>query len=112
MKTLHLTLKKKWFDMILSGEKTEEYREAKEYWLSRLGMLITEVNPRHTNVLITKKPDVISFTNGYGNDKPNMTIECLGVHYGYGKLEMGAPDDEKVIIIELGKIISTKNITK
>ena len=27
MKTLHLNLKKQWFDMILSGEKKEEYRE-------------------------------------------------------------------------------------
>ena len=26
-KILHLTLKKKWFDMIASGEKKEEYRE-------------------------------------------------------------------------------------
>lgn len=29
MKTLHLVLKKRWFDMILSGEKKEEYREIK-----------------------------------------------------------------------------------
>ncbi|HET8736229.1 MAG TPA: ASCH domain-containing protein, partial [Pricia sp.] len=36
MKTLHLNLKKKWFDMILSGEKKEEYREIKEYWIGRL----------------------------------------------------------------------------
>ena len=31
MSTLHLTLKKQWFDMILSGEKTEEYRDIKPY---------------------------------------------------------------------------------
>ena len=36
MKTLDLVLKKKWFDMIASGEKTEEYREIKPYWESRL----------------------------------------------------------------------------
>lgn len=28
---LTLTIEKKWFDMILSGEKTEEYRELKRY---------------------------------------------------------------------------------
>ena len=27
MKTLHLVLKSKWYDMIASGEKKEEYRE-------------------------------------------------------------------------------------
>ena len=32
---LTLTIEKKWFDMILSGEKTEEYRELKRYYDSR-----------------------------------------------------------------------------
>ena len=36
MKTLHLTLKKQYFNEILAGEKTEEYRELKSYWISRL----------------------------------------------------------------------------
>lgn len=33
---LKLTLKKKWFDMIESGVKLEEYREIKPYWMARL----------------------------------------------------------------------------
>lgn len=36
MRLLRLTLKKKWFYMIVSGEKTEEYREIKPYWTNRL----------------------------------------------------------------------------
>lgn len=36
MKTLKLTLTRKWFDMILRGEKKEEYREIKPYWEQRL----------------------------------------------------------------------------
>lgn len=36
MKTLTLSLKRKWFDMIKSGEKKEEYRETSGYWTSRL----------------------------------------------------------------------------
>ena len=32
MKVLHLVLKRKWYDMIASGEKIEEYREIKPYW--------------------------------------------------------------------------------
>lgn len=35
-KRLILPLKKKWFDMIKSGEKKEEYREINEYWIRRL----------------------------------------------------------------------------
>lgn len=30
---LYLSVKKKWFDMIVSGEKKEEYREHKLYWV-------------------------------------------------------------------------------
>ena len=33
---LPLVLEKKWFKKIISGEKTEEYREIKPYWASRL----------------------------------------------------------------------------
>ena len=32
---LILPIKKKWFDMILSGEKREEYRDIKEYYETR-----------------------------------------------------------------------------
>ncbi|MBO6031875.1 MAG: hypothetical protein J6Q22_10580 [Prevotella sp.] len=35
-KMLVLPMKKKWFDMILSGKKKEEYREFKPYWNSRV----------------------------------------------------------------------------
>ncbi len=50
MKVLHLNLKKKWFDMIASGEKTEEYREIKPYWNTRL---------------YGKEFDLVKFRNGY-----------------------------------------------
>ena len=35
-KTLHLVLKRKWWEMIDSGEKTEEYRDVNHYWAIRL----------------------------------------------------------------------------
>ena len=36
---LTLPITRKWFDMILSGEKTEEYREVKPYYDSRFRRL-------------------------------------------------------------------------
>ena len=33
---LIFTLKKEWYEKIKSGEKTVEYREAKDYWATRL----------------------------------------------------------------------------
>lgn len=57
---LHLTLKKKWFDMILSGLKKEEYREMKPYWNKRL---------------LGKTYDFICFRNGYSKHAPKIIIE-------------------------------------
>lgn len=33
---LNLVVSKQWFDMIAAGEKTEEYRAVKSYWINRL----------------------------------------------------------------------------
>lgn len=35
-RTLHLSLKRKWYGMIASGEKPDEYREITPYWIKRL----------------------------------------------------------------------------
>lgn len=35
-KILTVQIKKEWFDKIVSGEKTEEYREIKPYWVRRM----------------------------------------------------------------------------
>lgn len=41
-KVLTLTVSKQWFDLIKAGEKTEEYREIKGYWVKRLFLLWNE----------------------------------------------------------------------
>ena len=61
---LHLTLKKKWFDLIKSGEKKVEYRQAKQYWIKRL---------------YGRRFDEIHFHNGYSPDSPFMIVECLDI---------------------------------
>jgi len=89
MNILHLTLKKKWFDMIASGEKREEYREMKPYWHKRLN----------------KKYDVIKFRNGYSKDAPTVIVELKEVLSGLGIIEWGAPEGTRVYILKLGKIL-------
>jgi hypothetical protein len=93
--TLHLTLKRHWFDMIESGEKKEEYREVKPYWDTRL----------------TKQYDRICFRNGYHPASPMMIVECLGQEKGFGIPRWGAPNGE-VWILKLGMIIFTYHCTK
>jgi len=114
MKTLHLTLKKKWFDMILSGEKKEEYREVKPYWIDRIS---TEFSHSHDadGEEFDFKPkdyDQISFRNGYQKDAPEMTVEFKSVEIGEAKPEWSDNWKGDVFVIKLGEIIETKNITR
>lgn len=90
MLILHLTLKKKWFDMILSGEKKEEYRDIKPYWRKRL---------------LGKNFDAVRFINGYSKKSPTFLIKFNGLKLGMGRLEWGAPGSRLVFIIKLGDII-------
>jgi hypothetical protein len=89
---LHLTLKKKWFDMIASGVKREEYREIKPYWNKRL-------------LCNSKQYDTILFRNGYNKDAPSLLIEFTALQSGLGIIEWGAPESQPVFILKLGNIL-------
>jgi len=114
-KILHLTLKKKWFDMILSGEKKEEYREFKDYWINRLGYFYeSSSNPDdngYWNEEMRNLPDVICFTNGYGANRPsfNIKVEDWSLKKS-SHPEWGGDTVKEQFIFHLGEILSTKNI--
>lgn len=103
MKTLHLPLKKEWYEMIERGEKTEEYREIKEYWWRRFSALDRN-SPENEDVEWDKwecyRFGMVKFSYGY--TKRTMTFECKGITIGQGRTEWGAPK-EPVFIIKLGK---------
>ncbi len=63
-KVLHLNLYRKYFDEIVSGKKTIEYRDKTPYWTTRLS---------------NKNYDYIYFRNGYSKDAPMMLVEYKGV---------------------------------
>ncbi len=87
-KVLHLNLYRKYFDQILEGKKTTEYREVTPYWSKRLE---------------GRYYDVIQFRNGYRKDAPEMLVEFKG---------MGIDNDVQGAryAIELGEILETKNV--
>lgn len=92
---LILPIKKKWFDMILSGEKKEEYREIKLYWTSRfmkeLGFPMNEIENVHKLLARrgkTKDIDVV-FRNGYSRSSPTL-LARVRLSIGYGNPEWGA----------------------
>ena len=98
-KILHLTLKKKWFDLIKSGEKKEEYREVKEFWKKRF----FERNLIYSgNSLMVKRFDVIYFRNGYKKDSPFMKVEWKGL--GLEEFE-----GKECFAIQLGKVLEVLN---
>jgi hypothetical protein len=111
MKTLHLTLKKKWFDMIASGEKKEEYREIKSFWAVRLanahvGLIGGDFMDKHKVIAWTfKQFDTVRFTNGYARHSPKIEVECLGISIAIGIEEWGAKPNKEYFVIKLGEII-------
>ena len=104
-KILHLTLKKKWFDLIASGKKTTEYREIKNYWKRRL-VTITNENILCPNFIghpfTFNKFDVIDFRNGYSKDCSSMRVEFKGIDFEEF-------EGRVCFAIRLGKILLIKN---
>jgi len=80
MKTLDLPLKKKWYEMIESGEKREEYRECKDYWRKRLIDLYTLRPKPYTHVRFR-----------YGFTKRTMLFKIDSITINVGNPDWGAP---------------------
>jgi hypothetical protein len=122
MSTLKLTLKKKWFDMILSGDKVTEYRELKPYWVQRLfdykdidatpdGFLEALIKKEYPMFFYIKKYDKIQFFNGghFSEKLPNFTLEYKGVGIGKGVEDWGAEKGKEYFSIYLGKELNRSN---
>lgn len=136
---LQLNVKKHWFDMILSGEKREEYREIKEFYVPRLLQLhrpfqVDEVNS-YTNIataynialgmkgsrhmaiayllqhFAAYKPFThVYIQNGYKRNAPAIYLECRQICIGNAVPEWSGNWPGLVFIIKLGNILSTYNL--
>lgn len=100
---LTLTIKKKWFDMILSGEKKEEYREIKPYYISRFKKLFM-LYPNSGFPMPGCSRQEILFRNGYRKDSPSFVAEC-SLDMGEGKKEWGAEKGNEYYILKIEKIV-------
>jgi acetyltransferase-like isoleucine patch superfamily enzyme len=96
---LTLPIKKKWFDMIQSGKKMEEYRDIKPYWTKRfqkLGLLDEYGNP-------TIFLNIVRFRNGYSAKSPFFdAVVRLSVHCGYE--EWGAKPGISYYVLNIEQI--------
>ena len=84
-----LPIKKKWYDMILSGEKKEEYREIKPYYEVRLPKLFEEDGRA-----------VITLRNGYSSNSPTRDVLCE-LEIGEGNPEWGAEPGKEYYILKI-----------
>jgi hypothetical protein len=109
MKTLHLTLKKQWFDKTDSGEKPEEYREIKPYWIKRLcdvhdGMIGGDfMDPHNVTAYTFKKFDAVFARNGYSTKAPTWKRRFIYTTINVGLPEWGAEPGKKYFVIKLGE---------
>jgi len=99
MKILYFNLKKIWFDKMLSGEKSHEYREVKKHWEERLECFIT-----HPQKISEYKkqgfPILANFRNGYQKDAPEFICEVVEITRKNGK-DTDLNIDKEVYDIEL-----------
>ena len=85
---LTLPITRKWFDMILSGENTEEYREMTHYYDARL--------KRYSGQAIA-----VRFRNGYRRNSP--AIACIVIVYPnlQGREEWGAVTNRRYYVLKI-----------
>ena len=123
MTELYLSLKEKWFRMIESGEKTEEYREINEYWTKRMhtcteeccdahkdGSCLKTCKAAHGHLNYTYDGKRISpythvhFVLGYpkkDDAAKHMVKRIKEIVIGTGRPEWGAEPDKEYFVIKL-----------
>lgn len=127
MKTLNLIIKQTYFDQILAGTKTQEFREIKPTTSKKLvhylhgGIVyetVDEIPPEGDIEVVPIKYDAIQFYVGYNTDRDSALVEVKNaiveffidengeeIEYEYkGEMYVAAQ-----IVYDLGKVIE-KNI--
>ena len=99
---INLIIKKKYFDQILSGEKTKEYRAPSKYNDRLLGF-------KDTNGKYSPRKDIthIRFINGYRANSPMLVAECkeIGCYTFVNEIPDGLKKGDISIEIVLGKVV-------
>jgi hypothetical protein len=114
---IELKIKKKWFDMILSGEKKEEYRTYDEYYHCRIGGALYRKNKEtkkfpnfyaYNPFLRGLEEDflTVKFKNGYNSNSPSFIAKCRVFVRTGGKEEWGASLDNNYYVFEILEIKS------
>ena len=121
MKTLTLSLKRKWCDLIKAGVKKEEYRETSAYWTVHLlkyslgEICVAATKSMHSMIYFedyvkrhvnsgewVKQFDRLVFTLGYPkaeDTERRLVFKNPKIHIGTGKHEWGAEPGKMYFVI-------------
>lgn len=118
---LTLPIQKRWFDMILSGEKKEEYRDIKEYYETRFQNLFgaITIHPLYPpdNFLDRSEFELLQggavpeeirkdsvqeiiFRNGYSKNSKAIKARCR-LRIGKGRPKWGASPGKQYYVLEI-----------
>lgn len=113
--TLDLVLKVRWYEMIASGEKREEYRKIGDYWSKRL-LVPLDTEKRADGVPTPQYGDLsnrsaaafrkfafVRFRRAYTSTA--MTFAVDGIEIAEGNPEWGAIPGVKYFVIKIGNRI-------
>lgn len=124
MKILNLIIKQKYFDLIMTGQKVQEFREVRPTTIKKLLQLDDEgyeIEDADGNA-IPIQYDAIRFYVGYNKDRDSALVEVKDaycevfvdennelIRYEYGKDENGEPMMwyAEQVVYNLGKILET-----
>lgn len=102
---LTLPIKRQWYDMILCGQKREEYREDNPYYRSRFEKLF-DLSPEALADPVRQKASVLRLRNGYNAAADTMEITAV-LQHGEGRPEWGAEPGKPCFIL---RILSVKSV--
>jgi len=89
MAKLFMTIKRQYFDEILSGKKKEEYRMVKSHWVDKL------IGKEYTHII---------FQNGYNRNAPRLEAEYMGYEIRNILHDFFGNDEVTVFALKLEKI--------
>lgn len=119
MKVLTLQIKRNFLDQILSGEKTDEFRDILPKNEKKYCTIVLHEDESY-EVTEVVKYDAIRFFNGYKTDRPEVLIEVKNAFVDFEVNEAGEPMEWEMedgtiypiccMVYQLGKVLERKNI--
>lgn len=90
---LNLTIHRRWFDMIASGGKHEEYRSLNNRQVAKARKCVADGWPREGAAMVLR--------NGYRMDSPALAVRVIGFSIRLGAVhpEWGEPNDPHCAIL-------------